>query len=97
MAPVTEIAYFPLKAGTNVKDVNSQAGQSWANIISTVLDQDGAQRGYFGMEVENPSMLRVFVDWDTVEQHRKFLASEYTRPFPKRSLYWLYTLFSASY
>jgi hypothetical protein len=77
MAPVTEIAYLPLKTGNNPADANSPAGSIWQGTLSTVLDQDGAQRAYWSLEVENPSMLRLFVDWESIEHHKKFMGSEY--------------------
>ena len=45
--------------------------------LNAILDQEGAQRAYWSLEVENPSMLRVFIDWDSVDHHTKFAESEY--------------------
>jgi hypothetical protein len=77
MAPVIEIAYLPLKTGNNPADANSPAGSIWKDTLSTVLEQDGVQRAYWSLEVENPSMLRLFVDWNSIEHHKKFMESEY--------------------
>ena len=78
MAPVTEIAIFPLKSTVNLKGVSGDPTPktTWDNILNTVLDQDGAQRAYWGMEEENPSTLRLFVDWDSLDHHKKFMQSE---------------------
>ena len=77
MAPVTEIAYIPLKAGQNPADANSPAGLLLQDILNAILDQEGARRAYWSLEVENPSALRVFIDWDSVDHHTKFAESEY--------------------
>jgi quinol monooxygenase YgiN len=77
MAPVTEIAYLPLKTGNNPSDAHSPAGSIWQETLRTVLDQEGAQRAYWSLEVENPSMLRLFIDWDSIDHHKKFMESEY--------------------
>ena len=76
MAPVTEIAYLPLKTGCNPSEANSPAASAWQNMLKTVLDQPGAQRAYWGLEVENPSMLRLFVDWDSIDDHLNFRKTE---------------------
>lgn len=81
MAPVTEIALLPLKTGDYPDDTTSRTGQVWQDTLSTVLDQDGAQRCYWAREVENPDMLRLFVDWDSLDHHKKFIASEVYKPF----------------
>lgn len=72
MAPVTEIAYLPLKAGQNPTDANSPAGSLMQEIFNAALEQEGAQRVYWSLEVENPSMLRLFIDWGSLDHHTKF-------------------------
>lgn len=72
MAPVTEIAYLPLKAGQDPTDANSPAGSLMQEILNAVLEQEGAQRAYWSFEFENPSMLRLFIDWDSLDHHTKF-------------------------
>lgn len=69
----TEIAVIGLVPGANIEDPNSSAGTVWQDTLTTVLDQDGAQRAYWGRQVENPSVLHLFVDWDSVEHHHKFM------------------------
>jgi len=86
MAPVTEIALLPLKTGDYPDNTNSRVGQVWKDSLSTVLDQEGAQRCYWGREVENPDMLRLFVDWGSLDAHKKFIASEPYKPFVDKLL-----------
>lgn len=61
MAPVTEIATFPLAAGATIEDANSPAGKVWRSALDTVSAQDGFQKAYYGREVEDPSVLQFFV------------------------------------
>ena len=77
MAPVTESAHLPLKTGATPADPNSPAGSIWQGALSTILNQPGAQRAYWGLEVEKPSTLRLFVDWESIDHHKKFMESEY--------------------
>lgn len=76
MAPaVTELARLPLKAGTDVTDPNSTSGTIWQDTLNEVLSQDGAQRAYWGTQVESPNILMLFVDWDALDAHKKFIKS----------------------
>lgn len=72
--PVTELAYLPLKAGSNVSDPNTSEGTIWQDALTTVLSQDGAQRAYWAMEIESPAVIRLGVDWESKEAHEKFIA-----------------------
>jgi hypothetical protein len=82
MAPVTEIAYLSLKPGQNPADANSPAGSLMQEILKTILAQEGAQRAYWSLEVENPSMLRLFIDWDSLDHHTTFTQSGYVNRRP---------------
>src|ERR1700733_12422175 len=77
MAPVTEITHLPLKAGATPTEANSPAGSIWQDTLSTILNQPGAQRAYWGLEVEKPSTLHLFVEWESIDHHKKFIESEY--------------------
>ncbi|KAK4693665.1 hypothetical protein P7C71_g3776, partial [Lecanoromycetidae sp. Uapishka_2] len=81
--PATEIATIPLSAGANIEDPSSAAGKVWQATLDTVSQQDGYQRAYYGREVENQSVLQFFVDWDSYESHKKFIASPGYGPFAK--------------
>ena len=83
----TEIAIFPLKEGKRPDDANSQPGQVLKETLNTLTEQKGFQRAYWGREVENPDTFRLFVDWDTVEDHIAFKKSEWVRkPLPLTKL-----------
>src|SRR5271156_3565525 len=77
MAPVTEFTHLPLKTGATPADANSPSGSIWQDTLSTILNQPGAQRAYWGLEVEKPSTLHLFVDWESIDHHKKFMESEY--------------------
>ena len=61
MAPVTEIATMPLKAGAHVEDTNSASHAVWQSILDTVSSQDGFQRLYWGRRVEAPNEITVLI------------------------------------
>lgn len=86
MAPVTAVIYLPLKTGADPADASSIAASIWQDTLNAVLKQEGAQRAYWSREVENPSMLRLFVDWDSIDHQKKFMESEYvfrSHSYPK--------------
>jgi heme-degrading monooxygenase HmoA len=68
---VTEFSYVTLKQGINVFD-ESAAAKTYQNVIDTVLRQPGARRVYTSLEVEDPSKLWLFLDWDTLEDHENY-------------------------
>jgi len=76
MAPVTEVALFPLAEDQNVDDPTSAAGQTLNACLETVSKQDGCQRVFWGKQVENPSIGVAFIDWESVDHHKKFNESE---------------------
>ena len=61
MAPATELATIPLTSGAEIEDPASPAGKVWQSALDTIAQQDGFQRAYWGREVENPSVLQLFV------------------------------------
>lgn len=83
MAPATELATLPLASGAAIEDPDSPAGKVWQSTLDTVSQQDGFQRAYWGREVENQSVLQLFVDWDSLDHHKKFIASPVYGPFGK--------------
>ncbi|CAD6573718.1 MAG: hypothetical protein ASARMPREDX12_006216 [Alectoria sarmentosa] len=61
MAPATELATIPLASGAAIEDADSPAGKVWQSTLDTVSQQDGFQRAYYGREVENQSVLQLFI------------------------------------
>lgn len=75
MAPATELAFLPWKEGQYPDDPSSAPGQKFKGICQTIVSQPGCISLHWGRGVENPSMLNLFIDWETVEDHKKFIAS----------------------
>ncbi|KAL9119330.1 MAG: hypothetical protein Q9187_004119 [Circinaria calcarea] len=67
--PVTEIAFLSLAAGSNIEDPSSPAGQIWKEFCDTVGAGETCQRIYWGRQVEDPTVLHICIDWDSVEAH----------------------------
>jgi len=78
---VTEIAFLPLQDGKNPDDRTSAAGQIHNDILETLLSQPGVQRVYWGQQVEDRLLLIWFIDWDNIEDHKKFINSDAYKPF----------------
>ncbi len=74
---VTEIAILPFRDTERPEDTTSIAGELMQEQLSYVLKSAGAQRCYWGRAIELPDLIYLFVDWDTVEDHKKFLRDLY--------------------
>lgn len=74
MAGATEIAYLPINQEKLV-------GQKFKDVLQTILQQEGCQGLSWGVQVENPSITNLFIDWDSVDDHKKFIASPQYKPF----------------
>ncbi|KAK5126296.1 hypothetical protein LTR85_010532 [Meristemomyces frigidus] len=79
--PTTEIAVFPLKAGTNPGDPDSVAGKVIKNTFDTLNTIDGMQQIQFGVRVEDPTVFHLMVNWETKKHHDDFAASDIYGPF----------------
>jgi hypothetical protein len=73
----TEVALLPLKAGSNPHDASSSVGTIVQEALTTVLGQPGCERVFWGTEEENPGMMRWFVQWKSVDDHKTFMAHRY--------------------
>ena len=73
---VTEFSYFATKPGLDLFDENQPEYQALVNAADTALSQPGAQRVYYGLEVENPSNVWLFLDWDRMEDHMNYRESQ---------------------
>lgn len=73
---VTEVGRMGVKPGLNIMDETTQEGQvltgAWKAVTSA---PGGPHRVYWGLEVEDPSKLWAFFDWDSIEDHENFAKS----------------------
>ncbi|KAK5459852.1 hypothetical protein LTS15_003981 [Exophiala xenobiotica] len=81
MAPATEIVFIPLSEENYPDDFSSAPGKKFKDILATILAQDGVQRLSWGRQVENPGTLTMFIDWDSVDHHKKFMSTDAYGPF----------------
>ncbi|KAF4975557.1 hypothetical protein FZEAL_7672 [Fusarium zealandicum] len=73
---VTEFSYVTLNEGARPFDESTEAGKVFANVLDTALRQPGARRAYTGVEIENPSTLWLFLDWESTEHHANYRKSD---------------------
>ena len=59
--PTTEIATVPLVSGSDIGDPKNQAAAVIKAAADTISAQEGFQSLRFGMEVENPTVLQMFI------------------------------------
>jgi hypothetical protein len=81
MSPVTEIATLFLKAGVNLEDQSSPASQVAQEAFSTISSQPGFQRIYYGPELEDASLLQLFIGTPSRDLQSRHLLPSTTRIF----------------
>ncbi|KAH7049244.1 hypothetical protein B0J12DRAFT_99219 [Macrophomina phaseolina] len=81
MAPVTENAILPVKAGLDLGQ--GEAASIWRSTLDTIKAQPGCQRLVWGRQRENLDYAQMLVDWDSVDHHKAFIASPAYGPFYK--------------
>lgn len=69
---VTQFSHFTLNEGVNAFDESTDAAKAISKVLDSTLKQPGARRVYTGVEIENPSTLWVFIDWETLEHHNTY-------------------------
>lgn len=74
--PVTEFAYFGVKPGSKILDDSTWEGRYMTQEWETACLQPGAHRAYWHLQIEDPSKLVGFLDWDEVENHHNWLKTE---------------------
>ncbi|RDL34655.1 uncharacterized protein BP5553_07783 [Venustampulla echinocandica] len=67
---VTACATITLKAGQNIEE-----SQAWKDSLTTISQQAGYQRAYWGREVDNADVVQLLVDWDSIASNGAFIAS----------------------
>ena len=72
---VTEIITFGLKADADLSDPSSPARKLVVDFLVAELAAPGARNAYYGQYIEKPETAILFVNWDSLEAHKKFMSS----------------------
>ncbi|KAL9603856.1 MAG: hypothetical protein Q9219_000965 [cf. Caloplaca sp. 3 TL-2023] len=83
---VTEIVKLPLPSGVDIDNASSPTAKVISDTLNTLVQQEGYQRAFKGLQVEDPSILHIYVDWDSLDAHQKFMGQSYYGPFVKHLL-----------
>ncbi|KAL8871719.1 MAG: hypothetical protein Q9174_002508 [Haloplaca sp. 1 TL-2023] len=79
--PVTEVVTIPLQAGAEIENPNAAAGKILSEVLRTLQKQEGYQHAYYGRMIEAPNSLQLYVDWESIDAHKKFMGQPYYGPF----------------
>jgi uncharacterized alpha-E superfamily protein len=60
-SPVTEVATITFKPGADLSSPSTPAAKAWSETLSTVSQQDGYQRAYWGHQLENPNIILLLI------------------------------------
>lgn len=77
MVSIINITLIALRGAHDIADPSSPGNKKLANLLAIVSSQTAVRTCYFAQAVEDPSSLRVLVDWESIEAQEAFLASEY--------------------
>lgn len=79
---VSEFAYASLHedAATDILQPNTTAGKTAEFMLSQVLKQPGARHAQWALTEENPRQMRIWADWDSVQDHVNYQQTEYAAP-----------------
>jgi hypothetical protein len=72
---ITEIVMLPLKVSADVSQPNSSAGKAIREILALELTVQGARYAYYGQFIEKPETAVIFVNWDSLDDHKNFISS----------------------
>ena len=72
---ITEITTFELETDANLTDTSSSTTKILRNFLAAELAFPGAHQAYYGQDVEKPEVVFVLVNWDSIEDHEKFIGS----------------------
>ena len=61
MAPVTEVAFLPLRPGIDINDASTSEGQVMANMLEVGKVAPGVQKNYSGVEEENSAHVHLML------------------------------------
>ncbi|RMD43984.1 hypothetical protein DV735_g1140, partial [Chaetothyriales sp. CBS 134920] len=81
MPRATETVYLLLKEGANPEETGSRAESVLKETFTTLSNQPGCLRRYWGIQVEDPKVVIMSIDWEDVQSHKDFMASDTYGPF----------------
>ncbi|TLD25417.1 hypothetical protein PspLS_05910 [Pyricularia sp. CBS 133598] len=67
-----EVSFLKTKPGVRADDDSTEAGKLMRNIYELITTQAGAQFGYWGHEIQSPTHMWSFVQWDSVEDQTRW-------------------------
>lgn len=76
MSQVTEVVFIPVAEGEHPEDPASSLKPAFDKMLQTIVSQPGAQRLHWGRQIENPTIATLFIDWNSLADHQKFIDSE---------------------
>lgn len=90
MSSLIEVVILELKDQSETLEGSGSAATTWKEALDNLLAPEGARRVYWGKVVENPSWVRVFMEWDSHEHRHNFHPTASFAAFAEKSM----TLFS---
>ncbi|KAH6629686.1 hypothetical protein C7974DRAFT_336357 [Boeremia exigua] len=74
-----QIEYLPLKGGVDL--ATGQDRRAWEATLDTLGKQPGLKSLFWGRQTENPDVLQVVTEWESLNAHKAFIATPEHRLF----------------
>ncbi|KAI5361325.1 hypothetical protein Slin14017_G080580 [Septoria linicola] len=84
--PTTEVLVCPLSAGSDIGDDQNEAAKVLKEVGDRLSKTNGVQQIQFGTQIENPGVFELLVNWESLDHHKSFMATEAYTPFLNRFL-----------
>ena len=72
---ITEITTFKLRADASLADSGSPASKVIRKSLAPNFAAAGGREVYYGQLIEKPETGIMFVNWDTIDDQKRFLSS----------------------
>jgi len=79
---ITEIITFHLAPSCSLSSPSSPASKVITDFLAPKLTAHGAHAAYYGAFVEKPDVAIILLEWDSIEDHQKFMNSAYLSLHP---------------
>lgn len=86
MSSPTEILILKLKDSSETLEGSGPAATTWKDAMNKLLTPDGARRVHWGKVLENPSWVRVFIEWDSLEHCMEFHPTDAFASFAEKTM-----------
>ncbi|KAH9880176.1 hypothetical protein J1614_002202, partial [Plenodomus biglobosus] len=73
-----EVVQIPIREGVDLEV--GEAKEAWDQVIDTIAKQPGLKAFYWGYQVENPEIVEMVIEWESISAHHLFMSDPSYQP-----------------